>query len=480
MQCPKRLWLETHRHDLLPEISPSLQRVFDVGHEVGRIARERFPGGILVEEDSAGWSEALAATSLAIANQASAIFEGYFQFDGTIARPDVLLRKEDGIYELVEVKSNTHSKPEHSWDLAIQSYVYKGCGLHIGRMLLMHLNSSCRYPDLSDLFTIEDLSRSVESKLKETPTYLHAFQEIIVSEKEPEERLGSKCFHPYNCPFFEYCSTLWSLPSASVFNIPHLAAEKRDDLIANGILSLEDIPGDYGLGAQGERFVRLSRAGEKEIDLQGIRSWLNGLEYPLYFLDFETDAPAIPRLEGLGPYGAFPFQFSLHVLDRDSPLSESSGYLHMGTSDPRPAVANALLEQVGSEGSLIAYNAPFEKRVIKELAEFIPVHREPLLATLPRFADLLDVFRKFYFDPAFGGSNSIKRVLPVLCPDLGYAGLEVADGKAAQSTWARLIATSDSDEKKRLAGALRVYCKLDTFAMVRIFQFLEKILEDRN
>jgi len=338
----------------------------------------------------------------------------------------------------------------------------------------MHLNTACRYPVLVDLFATDDLTRDVRKYLPEVGPNLATMKDSLAMPSEPSVRLGSHCFSPYECPFFGYCSKLWSLPTPSIFDIPHLGAEDKDDLAARGILSLDAIPDDELLGPQGERFVRLYKSGSKEIDVPGIHAWLTSLHYPLYFLDFETDAPAIPRFEGLGPFGSFPFQFSLHILAADGSLTEAPGYLHTDPSDSRRAIAEALLAQIGPDGTLIAYNASFEKGVIKELAAFFPDISAPLLSLPPRFADLLDIFRKFYIDPDFGGSNSIKAVLPVLCPDLSYSTLEVGNGQDAQAAWARLISTPDPDEKAKLADALRTYCGLDTMAMVRLFLFLDE------
>jgi len=473
-QCPKRLWLESHRRDLIPPVSPAQERVFSQGHVVGSIAREYFPDGLLLDEDPMQWASALEATKAALAAGTPVIYEPCFLAYSCIVRADILVLRPDASFDLIEVKSTTHTKVEHVWDLAVQTYVLEASGLSVARAFLMHLNTACRYPNLVDLFTTDDLTREVRKYIPEVGPNLATMKDCLDMPNEPSVRLGSHCFSPYECPFFGYCSKLWSLPTPSVFDIPHLGADGKDDLAARGILSLDAIPEGEPLGPQGERFVRLYKSGSREIDVPGIHTWLSALHYPLYFLDFETDAPAIPRFIGLGPFGSFPFQFSLHILSSDGSLTEASGYLHTESSDPRRAVAEALLAQIGPEGTLIAYNASFEKGVIKELAASFPDISAPLLSFPPRFADLLDIFRKFYIDPAFGGSNSIKAVLPIICPDLSYSALEVGNGQDAQAAWACLISTPDQTEKAKLADALRSYCGLDTMAMVRLFQFLRE------
>jgi hypothetical protein len=475
LQCEKRLWLEVNRRDLLPPIPPVRQRVFDQGHEVGRLARGQFPEGILIDDTLPKWDDAVAATAAALDAGATTVFEPSFSFGDTIARADAMVKLSDGSFDLTEVKSTTGSKPEHVFDLAVQAWVYEGCGLRIAHAFLMHLNKKCRHPDLSNLFAVDDLTDGMRRHIAEVPANIARFKAVLDSEAEPARRLGSHCSSPYECSFFGYCSKLWNVPEPSVFNIPHLGAEKRDELIERGILGIEDIPADADIGSQGARFVQLHLSQSKKVDKPAIARWIEELAYPLWFIDFETDSPAVPRFEGLGPYGTVPFQFSLHVMHADGTVAEAPGYLHLDADDPRPGIAGALLEQIGPEGSLIAYNASFERRVIGQLATFLPPLAKRLQALQPRFADLLDVFRNHYIDPAFGGSNSIKRVLPVICPDLGYDGLEVRNGEEAQAIWSKLISSTDEAERSALAKGLRAYCGLDTFAMVRLFQFLKAL-----
>ena len=477
LQCPKRLWLETRKPELAPPPSPAVERVLAQGREVGRRARELFPGGILLEEDPRRLAEAREAARKAVQGRDRVLFEASFVHGEAMARTDILVRNGDGTWDLLEVKASNKVKPEHVPDLAFQIRVCEGAGLAVRRAVLLHLNRDCRYPDLSNLLREEDLSEPVRRQLPELGENLARFRGLLERDEEPVIRLGSRCFSPGDCPFFEYCARLWNLPDPSVFDIPRLPADRRDALIERGILRLEDVPPDAELGGAGERFLRLYRAGTREIDLPAIRAWLGGLRFPIHFLDFETDGPAVPRLPGLGPYGKIPFQFSLHVLSADGGLAEAPGFLHQDQGDPRPAIARALLEQIGDEGSIVAYNAPFEQGVIGELAQALPELAEPLGRLTGRFADLLDVFRNHYFDPAFKGSNSIKSVLPVLCPDLSYAGLDVRNGQDAQAAWARLIAAEDPEEKKRLSKALKEYCGLDTMAMVRLYRSLRDLTD---
>lgn len=481
LQCPKRLWLETHRRDLVPSVSASQQRVFDNGHLIGDLARQRFPGGYLFNEDPFAWREVLIETQAYVVQGTPILYEPCFLYQNAMARPDILVRSADGSYDLYEVKSTTRVKDEHLHDLAVQTYIYEGAGIRIKGMYLMHLNSACCYPDLSNLFAADEVTEAVRSKyLPLVPDRLASLLDTINQDHEPERRLGSYCSSPYECPFSAYCASQHGLASPSVFDIPFASAWVKDALLAAGYLAIKDLPvnlDDFKIDSRGLAFIRLCRNQTVDINHDGIHRWLAQLQYPLYFLDFETDAPALPRLPGLGPYGSIPFQFSLHILEADGSLREAPGFLHLDTSDPRPAIAQALLDQIGPAGSIVAYNASFERRVIRELADYLPSTANDLIALNERFVDLLDIFRQHYHDYRFNGSNSIKAVLPILCPDLSYKTLAVGNGEAAQASWSTLISSGDEAERKALAEALRAYCRLDTLAMVRILQYLQRLPE---
>jgi hypothetical protein len=123
---------------------------------------------------------------------------------------------------------------------------------------------------------------------------------------------------------------------------------------------------------------------------------------------------------------------------------------------------------------VVAYNAGFEKGVLEELADFLgpgPL-ASALASAAGRLWDLLAIFREHYLDPAFGGSNSLKSVLPALLPAFSYAGMEVAGGEEAQAAWERLLALPRGAEKLRLEAALRAYCRQDTLAMEEIYRHL--------
>jgi hypothetical protein len=472
LNCLKCLWLTIYARDKEAPPSPATAYRFEQGIAVGLKAQELFPEGRIVQTPSYAADRALRETRAALGAGAPALFEAAFFHDNTLVRVDVLRGLGRGEWELIEVKSTTSVKPEHIPDLAVQRHVLEGCGLRVPRAVLMHLNPQCEYPHLEELFVQEEINAEVQGEQLRVPEMLERFRQTLSASTEPAVPVGPHCEEPYECPFKGYC---WQgVPPVSIFDIPRLGSAAKGQLAAQGVLRLEDLPAEYPLTENQARFVKLIRRGRAQIDSASIRVLLATLSFPLYFLDFETDSPAIPRFPGMRPFQQFPFQFSVHVLQPGGRL-EHREYLHGDLEDPRPALARRLVEAIGPEGSIVAYNAAFERGVLEALARELPSLAEDLLQRAARLWDLLPVFREHYLHPGFGGSASIKRVLPVLVPELSYEDLEIGEGAQAQAAWNRLVFLEECEERSRLSEALLEYCRLDTGAMVEIYRVLSRL-----
>jgi hypothetical protein len=321
-----------------------------------------------------------------------------------------------------------------------------------------------------------EVTRSVARLVPRVPKIVRNLRRHLAQPTMPNIDIGAHCFMPFPCPARAFC---WQhVPPHSVFTIPRLTPRKLNMLLKLGILRVHDIPAKFPLTASQRAYITRVVNGQIEIAYDRIAQRLTSLEYPLYFLDFETYAYAVPRFEGMRPYQQLPFQYSLHVLEADGSLHHLE-YLHTSTDDPRPALAKRLVQDIGPVGSVIVYNARFERGVLVELARRLPAQQPALRRMIVRLWDQLDIFRTDYLDPAFEGSNSIKRVLPVLAPELSYDDLVVKRGDQAQAVWQMLLQTRDPARRKELAQALRAYCHRDTLAMTAIHEALARLVEPK-
>ena len=473
-QCEKKLWLEFHDRDKATPISEVQQAIFSQGHFVGELARNEYPGGTLIDSDYLDIPKGLEITQDELAKTPPAIFEAFFQFNDVLVRPDIMVNNGDGSWNFIEVKSSTALKPENIMDVAIQAYVISGCGVKIQKSYLMHLNRGCTYPDLDNLFELEDLTEQIKPFIQEMENSLENLRIMLNKKQSPDISIGARCNKPYNCHFQEHC---WQdVPEYSVFNIPGMYFDKKEELHGKGIIKLEDIPAKIGLKNKQKEFVDSYNSKTPVINEAGIKMELDRLQYPLYFLDFETFGPAVPRFDGLHPYEQYPFQYSCHIMDAGQHVTHKE-YLHTDKTDPRHSLAISLIDTLENAGTIVAYNAGFEKGVIAKLITLFPQYSKELEAINERFWDQLNIFRRYYTDYQFKGTNGLKSVLPAVVPGMGYSNLDVQEGSQAQVVWEQMINLTDGDEKDILIQQLLEYCQLDTLAMVEIHRMLMKQLK---
>jgi Domain of unknown function(DUF2779)/Domain of unknown function DUF83 len=414
------------------------------GVEVGLYARKQFPDGLLLYGEGA---EALQQTQQALQDGITCLFEDAFLFNDVFIRCNIL-RQTAATWELIEVKSSSKVKDEHIQDLAIQKYVLQGQGLEITTTQLMHINTqSCFYPDLSNLFTLEDTTALVEQSLSAIPGKIEELKQILAADREPTLLLGKHCKSPNPCPFNDHC---WQeVPEVSVFTIPRLSEPKLNELLQQNIFRILDIPDNFKLTDNQRVYVDSVLNNEPSIDRPAIHAALSNLTYPLHFFDVETHNPAIPRFNNLKPYEQFLFQYSCHILHADGSLTHHA-YLHTDPSDPRLSIAQALTRHIGSTGSVIVYHMSFESARLKKLAGDLPEYAAHLESIVARLWDQEEIFKKYYRHPDFHGSTSIKKVLPVVVPTLSYNDLAVKRGDEAQTIWDAILTTANGQERDQV------------------------------
>lgn len=473
LQCAKRLWLEIYDPGKATP-APAFQRfLFDQGLEVGRRARLCFPEGVLIQNDRKELSRAVADTQAAIVQGATTLFEGAFRFDDTYAIADVLVKRQKG-WDLIEVKSSTRVKDEHLDDVAIQRYVLEGAGLPIRSTQVMVINGECIYPDLFNLFKQEDVTENVLSLLPDARKRLKNFKRLLELGQAPPIPIGEHCAIPYECPFKAHCWAGVGNRKLAV-SIPRLSGPKKEELRALNVLFLDELPQDFPLTPKQQAYVDGVNKAFLHVNKESIRAQLATLEYPVHFFDFETFGPAIPRFAGMRPYQPFPFQFSCHRLEEDGTLHHGE-YLHLDSHDPRPRVIESLQKCLGARGSIVAYNASFEKGVLQSLASAFPEYRGDLEAIIARVWDQMNIFKNHYHHSAFDGSISLKKVLPIVVPHLDYKNLAIQQGDEAQLAWGHLIEMQPCAERARMVADVQAYCRLDTLAMVEIHRVLTKLV----
>ncbi len=479
-QCPKRLWLEVHKPELR-EDSAATQATFARGNQVGDLARSLYDNGegVLVDLNEIGFAKAFALSGELLQGK-QPIFEAGLSAGGALAFADVMLplnKRGKTKWKMIEVKSSTSVKDYYRDDVALQCYVAKEQGIDLAAVSVACIDSTWVYPgdnNYQGLLFETDLTEEALSRYGEAKQWVDAAQKIVAKNKEPNIEVGEQCNKPYPCGFQDYCSRHLKLPQHSVQVLPNVRTNALKEAIAAGITELRDVPDDL-LNAQQLRVKQHTLTGKTFFDKKAVRAALSAQSYPAYFLDFETAQFAVPIWKGTRPFQQIPFQYSLHKLDKNAVLSHKE-FLSMEGDNPAKAFAESLIKDCGKKGSIYVYNVGFEGMIIDALGKAFPKLEKDLQAIRKRLVDLLPLARDYYYHPDQHGSWSIKAVLPTLPninADMDYQALDdVQDGQAAAEAYVMAVSGNCTPEQKEsIKQNLLDYCKLDTLATVKLWEF---------
>lgn len=483
LDCPKNSWLKRHKPELLDlfELSDFEKGLVANGNLVEEWARKLLPDGIMIESGGKG---AVEATREAIEKKVPELFQTTFVHDVFHVRNDMLkFNPEANAWDLYEVKGTNsldeqNDRIDHIEDASFQSTVMRDAGIPLNRVYLVHLNKEyVRNGDINvfELFDQEDITEQVRERVAGTKERMKHAKEALLQENE--NALECQCVYKgrnSHCTTFRHSHG--HVPDYSVHDLSRIGNSKKKlaALVDAGIFDLDDIPEDFELSENQRLQVSAHQRRTPLIDHIAVAKELNALQYPLYFLDYETYPSAIPLFDGFKPYQQVVFQFSLHVAKNHSAEPEHFEYIHESDSDPSASLARKMKECIGESGTVIAWHKSFERDRSAELGERCPEYVEFFADMNRRLYDLEDIFsHRHYVHPEFRGRSSIKKVLPVLVPELSYKELAIQGGGTAMQAWFDAIFGSMADDQKqKVFTDLKTYCGLDTYAMYAIWKVL--------
>lgn len=486
--CPKSAWVQKYHPEAVPQDEGKLAR-FRTGDEVGDLARGLFGPFVNVtayrEDGKLDLPRMMENTHEEMDRGTPVICEAAFSFEGLYCAVDLLRRDGDkGGWAIYEVKSSSDGTQEkYIADVSYQKYVLEHCGVKVTGVYLVCINTDYVLGpeglDVNQFFKVNDLWEAACREQAETvPGVLETAERVLGSGEEPEQELGEDC---KGCELFGWCGR--DLPSPNVFDLYRLQKKKMIEYYRAGLVSFADLDraGVITNATQKRQMDSFLRDTGIYTEPERIRRFLGRLAYPLYFLDFETMMPAVPFCVGTRPFAQIPFQYSLHYIEKEGGELRHREFLAESGTDPRRAIAESLCRDIPANACVTAYNKRFECSRLHELADAFPDLAEHLLAIESNIADLLDPFQKgWYYRREIGGSFSIKSVLPAICPDdpeLDYHGLDgVHNGTEAMSVFPA-IREMPPEEQEKARKALLAYCRLDTLAMVKVWEELRRAAE---
>ena len=509
-QCAKALWLSVNKPEEAT-VDAGVEARFAEGNVVGDLAMGLFGDFVEVTTMKDGrldLSAMIEKTQEEMERGTEVICEASFSYrnagESNYCAVDILRKTPDG-WAIYEVKSTTSHVADvatmskelvdkvekYAKDIAFQKWVLVQCGVNVTGTYLVTLNSDyVRQGDLDvqQLFNVIDMKELVENEYMKVPTQQRLAHTALQGD-EPQKGIGTHCSAPYQCAFWNYCTRQVGLDLANdkttVFDLYRMNAKKKFELFGKGKVTFEDVRNDK-LNAKQQMQVECTLNNTEYINKQGIQDFLDKVTYPLYFLDFETMQQVLPQFDGTRPYQQITFQYSLHYIEQAGGELKHTAFLAPSDgTDPRRALAEALCRDISQGACVMAYNDPFEKGRIKEMADAYPDLAAHLMNIHGNIIDLLIPFRNGHcYTPAMGGSFSIKSVLPALFPDskeLNYHNLNesVQNGAMAMNAFPAMKQMNES-ERQVIRKALLDYCCLDTLAMVRVHEELRRVSHEHN
>jgi len=482
-ECSSLFWFFKYHKERLAIHSPipfEEQRK-QQGQEAELYARNLFIGGVLVQNHEIS---AVNLTTALIKSNTEVIFQAAFKYNDLMAITDIIIwNSEYQAWDLFEVKGSSSrrvKKKTHLIDATFQKIVIEGSGLKLSNIYLIELNKEyIRRGEIQvdELFQISEITTEVLD-LED-----HVRHEIVEAREFLKKPEPNSCECRYkgrskHCPAFLYLYP--DVPEYSVYDLVGIGNSKAKlkALVDEGVIDIKDIRDDHDLTTRHRNQWRVHITQEPIIRYEKIKKELEKLVYPIYFLDYETHSSAIPKYDYTYPYQQVVFQYSIHVVYENGDV-EHKEFLHKSNETPMHIVSMRLREDIGDEGSVVVWNKTFESSCNKDLASMNSGNEEFLLSLNHRMFDLMNIFRKqYYLHDDFKGSYSIKKVLPVLCPELNYEELNISEGGTASIKYEEAIFGNISEnDRKKIFNDLLKYCHLDTWAMVRIWEELKKLIK---
>lgn len=251
-------------------------------------------------------------------------------------------------------------------------------------------------------------------------------------------------------------------------------------------------------------YLACKASGKPLVNSGKIAEIFDWFTYPICFYDYETISVPVPLMDNTRPYMQTIVQYSLHKYYEDGTMKHY-GWVLVGewaysrreiTIEDNPNAVDYECEQVitwsykdllqqmiadiGADlqnSTFIVRHEWFENSRNKEVAKLFPDLADAFLTINANTYDLKKIVSEwYYFDPACKGSASIKKVLPVLVPDMSYDGMDIGRWDIAMRALHNLINnTTPENERDQIIKHLLLYCWQDTLAMVRIYEALQKI-----
>lgn len=420
-----------------------------------------------------------------------------FELDGIRTSIPYLEQREDGRWKAVYPFASKAVKEHSLIPLLLNRYIAAQAGVDIAEHELLILNSDYVREEILEekalLLTkrvrkerggyfaksIDELLDDLQQRIP--PQQVLAYGRRLFSSEMPVARRVKACTSPSKCPWYTQCWKEDELPDWSPMFLASASPQAREHQQEVDDLADLDASGMDGSSLQYAQIqaARNRRNGGAGIwmDAPALHFWLEGISYPITYLDFEWETFALPPYPGMKAFDVLCFQYSAHIEQEDGSLSHASFF---ETGDCRKAFLESLLENIPETGSILVFNMEgAEKLRLQQLASQFPEYAQALEAIWSRMVDLSVPFEQGdYYDLAQRGRCSLKVLLPLFSKGEGYGALDIHNGQEAVFAY-RQAEAACAAEKARIGEAISNYCGMDTLAEFELFHGLKQKLEER-
>ena len=483
VQCEKILWFDKFKKNKSQE--DKNEAVFKTGREVGEVAKGLLGDYVDIPSDE-DINLRIQKTQQFMQKKPNVITEASFIYDNNFCSVDILKNDCDGV-EIYEVKSSTKIKDIYIDDASYQYFVLSNLGLNVKKVAIVYINNEYirgSELDINQLFNIEevtDIALQKQDEIKSNIDMINNYMNIHDENSEPVKDIGDYCFNPYSCEFWQCCTK--HLPKPNVFDISGMQKRSKFKKYYEGKISFNDLKNEKINKKYLEQIDFELNNRKPKINKNAIEELLATLRYPLYFIDYESCQYAIPEFEKTKPYQQIPFQYSLHIVKEEGAPVEHKEFL--ADADDKNIIrtfALNMIRDMPEDGSVIVYNKTFEATRNREIGQMYPDLKPEMDRFNNNIVDLMIPFRnRDYYTKEMEGSYSIKYVLPALYPndsELDYDNLSlVHKGDEASNAFLSLKDKS-IEEQNEIRQALLAYCRLDTLAMVKIWEKFIEVTSD--
>ena len=371
-------------------------------------------------------------------------------------------------------------------------WVLQKLGFQLGKIRIVHLNKDYvreNELDVDSLFLVSNefynakgnpsgsITATIQSRVQNLSHILLEMNEVAHAESFYMGK-NKQCIRKNRCTYYDLCFS--EEKQGEEDSILHLVSSQyKNEMLQQGIRQMKDALLDKIEGSR-QQFAQImaSQNGGLFIDRIALKNWLQTeLVYPLSFLDFEWETYAIPPYSGLKPFDVVPFQYSLHILQKEQSLQHCE---YIGVQDCREQFIQKLIQDIPKKGSIVAYNGEGAEKIrLIELAEQFPAYSRQLKEMCHRIVDLSIPFMNgLVYDIRMHGLYSLKVLLSVFSNEYDYANLDIHHGMDAVFKWRSLDKKEKTEED--IEQQLMDYCGMDTYAMVILVQWLQKQARGNN